>query len=703
MKEALARALASSDPEERRRAAARIGEETEGGVSLLLAALGDDDWRVRKEAVSVATHLAPRAEVLSALVATLGPGDNVGLRNAAVEALGAYGADAVRALGAYVDQLDADGRKLAAEALAKTAQPVALGVLKRLLDDSDVNVQTAAIEAIAGIGTTCLEQAVPLLQQRLTAENQLLRLAAMSGLNQLGIVLPWESVEALMGDPILERTALTAAGRTASRKAVPALVQALEERRGATFASALASLVELIRSGTHTHDAVRQALASLSSTTLDRLHALAAGETSEPELARNALIVLALGGSQRAAEIAADALGDVAVAATAEYALTLLSTLAGPALIARISVGSPETRAEAIELLGRLSIEIEPEALESAVARALADPHVEVVRAALGTLAIIGGPVSLEAIATLLEPRAVPLLRKAGAAALAAIAERHPQAARALVARTGPGDIGVLAAVVITGALGGNARDSASDDLEFLVQALSNDHAVVRSAAIDAIAALGVPQGVDPVAFALTDETREVQLAAVHALGIMKSADGTAVGVGHLLGLVQRSDDLGLVVAAIRALGEARDPHSLSVLRPLVRSGDAMRAVAAVEAIAKTHDSRRTDSLIDALSHSDAEVVKAALRGLAEEVDPRVHAHLGACLDHEAWDVRRIAADLLGRSGSDTDIELLRAKLAAENEPLVREAIGRALAELEAAAGVRRSPPPSRHGSWRPR
>lgn len=703
MTDALARALGSSDPEERRLAATRIGEETEGGVALLLTALGDDDWRVRKEAVSVAAHLAPNAEVLTALVGTLAPGDNVGLRNAAVEALGAYGSDAVRVLGSHVDGLDADGKKLAAEALAKTAQPGALGVLKRLLDDSDVNVQTAAIEAIAWIGSSCLEQAVPLLQQRLTADNQLLRLAAMSGLNQLGIVLPWESVEALMSDPILERTALSAAGRTASRKAVPTLVQALEERRGSTFASALASLVELIRSGSHTHDAVRAALAALTPATLDRLHAIAAGDTSEPDLAPNALIVLALAGSPRAAEIAADALGDVAIAAVAEYALTLLSTLAGPALIARIGEGSPETRAEAIELLGRLALEMEPAALESAVGRALGDPHPEVVRAALGTLAIIGGPASLTAIAALLEPQAVPLIRKAGVAALAAVAERHPDAGRELVARTAPGDLGALAAVVVTGALAGRARGSAAEDLEFLVQALSSDHAVVRGAALDAVATLGAAQGVDAVAFALTDETREVQLAAVHALGAMKAADGTPVGVSHLLGLVQRSDDVSLVVAAIRALGDARDPRSLSVLRPLVRTGDAVRAVAAVEAIAKTDDSRRTDSLIDALGHADAEVVKASLRGLAEEVDARVHAHLGACLDHEAWDVRRIAADLLGRSGSETDIELLRAKLAAESEPLVREAIGRALAELEAAAGVRRSPPPSRHGSWRPR
>src|SRR5690606_23137649 len=106
-------------------------------------------------------------------------------------------------------------------------------------------------------------------------------------------------------------------------------------------------------------------------------------------------------------------------------------------------------------------------------------------------------------------------------------------------------------------------------------------------------------------------------------------------------------------------------------------------------------------ALIDALSHPDAEVVKAALRGLSAERDARVGAHLGACLDHEAWDVRRLAADLMGRTGQTASIGLLRAKLASESEPLVREAIQRALVELELGGGLRRTTPPP--GTWRAR
>ena len=86
------------------------------------------------------------------------------------------------------------------------------------------------------------------------------------------------------------------------------------------------------------------------------------------------------------------------------------------------------------------------------------------------------------------------------------------------------------------------------------------------------------------------------------------------------------------------------------------------------------------------------------MRALSSDNDPRVLVHLGACLDHDAWDVRRLAADLLSR-GSDAAVGLLRSRLRIEENPLVKDAISRA---LESMAGVRRTPPPAR-GSYRPR
>src|SRR5690606_4507847 len=100
--------------------------------------------------------------------------------------------DAVEALSLRMNGLDADGKKLAAEALARTGQPTALLVLSPLLRDPDPNVRAAGLEAVAGVGVAGAKEAVPLLMSCLQDTDPFLRLAALDGINQLGAVLPFE-------------------------------------------------------------------------------------------------------------------------------------------------------------------------------------------------------------------------------------------------------------------------------------------------------------------------------------------------------------------------------------------------------------------------------------------------------------------------------------------------------------------------------
>jgi len=183
---------------------------------------------------------------------------------------------------------------------------------------------------------------------------------------------------------------------------------------------------------------------------------------------------------------------------------------------------------------------------------------------------------------------------------------------------------------------------------------------------------------------------------AIAALGRVRAVDGSAPGVRHLMQLVQAANEPELVAAAARALGEAGDVHGLPVLKPLTRSPHPFVAVSAIEALAVLAGPRRLDALLDGLAHADAEVVKATLLALSEAEDPRVVAHIGACLDNEAWDVRRLAADLLGHLPGEPAHGLLRARLAHEESPPVQAAISRA---LDRVAGIRKSSPPGSNPS----
>lgn len=701
-------AFTADDPESRRRAVEVLGDalrdphseapaSSEGNQArYLLRALGDDDWRVRKQSVEVLRSLAPSSDLLARLVLCFEPGDNVGLRNAAVEALGAFGEAAVRVLSEKLPKLDADGKKLAIEALSRTLLPSALEAIRPLLADVDSNVRAAAIEAIACVGATAAAEAVDILTGFLMrpGEEAFVRLAALDAINRLGALLPWSTIEPLLHDPVLERSALTAAGRSAQPGALPALLAAFERARGGGVSAALTALVEYARAFAQNPLLVRVEAPSL--VVVERLLELARSDNEDLGSRGAALIVAGALGLEPIAPIAAQALSDVRLLAEADEALSLLGPRAVPALLERAAGADPDTRAACIEVVTGLSDAASAPPMIAQIRAWIADGPPQVVRAGLGAITLLGDESCFSTVSAWLGQDETA---SAAETALAALSQRFPEPARTL-ARTAKaeGSEAHVAAVIHT-VLAAPIRATVAEDVGYLSLLLSNPAKAVRRAALAGLGNAGSELGVQAAAFALTDEEPEVRYAAVLALSRLRSADGVLSGLSKLLELVERSNDEELVAAALEALAEAGDERVLNVLRPLVRNAPPMVAVAAIEALARLPDTRRVDALIEGLSHGQSEVVKASMLALGDTIDPRVLAHFGACLDHEAWDVRRLSADMLGRAGGESASVLLRARLSNEDNPLVQDAINRAL-EL---GGLRHTPPPVRAGSLRPR
>jgi HEAT repeat protein len=693
-------AFSSDDPESRRRAVEFLREpdpELESPARYLLRALGDSDWRVRKQAIEVARALAPSADLLSGLLLVLEPGDNVGLRNAAVEALGAFGEPAVEAITPKLSSLDADGKKLAAEALARTLLPSALDALCRLLADADSNVRAAAIDAIATVGASAASDAFEILASFLKRpdEEVFVRLSALDGINRLGSLLPWRTIEAMLQDPVLERSAFSAAGRSAHPEAWAALLAAFERAHGGGVSAVLAALVEYSRAFAQNQLLLRADAPSAA--VVARLLELSTAFNEDLALRKAALIVAGALGVERIAPIAAEALSDVRLLAEADESLSLLGAKAVPALLERAANADPDTRAACIEIVTGLADQAAAPLAVASIRQWMESGAPVVVRAGLGAITLLGDESCFATVSTWLGSEEAA---SAAETALAALAQRYPEAARRLARSARAEGAEAHAAAVIQTALPAPIRDSVADDVAYLSLLLSNSAKAVRRAALSGLGNAGSELGAHAAAFALTDEEPEVRYAAVLALSRLRSADGALMGLGKLLELVEKSADEELVAAALGALADAGDPRVLSVLRPLVRNASPMVAVAAIEALARVPDARRVEALIEGLSHTEPEVVKASMLALGDTIDPRVLAHFGACLDHEAWDVRRLSADMLGRAGGESANALLRARLANEDNPRVLEAINRA---LELAGGFRHTPLPPRAGSLRPR
>lgn len=687
--ELVAAALEAADAEERRQATSLIAELViHDALPLLVRALGDDDWRVRKEATIAARAFVPAPALVSRMIAVFEPGENVGLRNAAVEVLGSCGSASTGPLALALGRVDADGRKLIVQALGATRDPHALIVLARALDDRDENVRQGAVEAIARLAPLAPADAHKLLLRSLEGADAFCQLAALEGLNALGVEVPWEKLEPLLEHGTLRMAALTAASLTQDARAPEALVRILGSLRGNAFLSAMAALVRMAEGQLLPH--VAAALEKHGAALAERLMQLAAMGSNVPQVHRgHALLLAAIAGAPGIVDAAAFALEDELLGEVADRALRLLGPRVLPDLIARIAPApgmpafSPQVRAALIEASVSLAhAPCPPEwvtALLAALRTAALERERRITTSSLCALSRLGEEQDLVLAAGFVGSTFKPIAH-AAEAALAILTRRHPAAARlfavTLTERAAGGSSDdACTAVIIMGSLAAlpdaAGQTFSAADMALLTRCATAEDARTRRTAIEALAIIGGESALRVFGLALTDDAREVRIAAARALGVLgrsacfrDSNDvlAAASSLRAVVDLVTHSSDAELLATTIRTLGEdldplAEDPASvraaqvmLSVLAPLAREGEAMAAMAAVDTMGRLslQAEGRQLALTGALRHLDDSVVKSALLKL--QMFGAASQEILQCLDHPSFEVRMLAAEIMASS-----------------------------------------------------
>ncbi len=659
-------ALASSDPETRRLAAqALASDDSEGAPKLIVRALADTNWRVRKEAAQSAVLAPRRADVLRELGAALGDRDNVGLRNSAVEALVAIGPDAVPTAIAALGALDADGKKLAIEVLGGVPDLRSAEALARALNDEDANVRQSAAEALgtsALAGDDARKTAVRALRSVIPRSEPLMKLASLGALARLEATLEWSLLEPLLADPVLRGAVLSACSRCADAACGLALAAALFDANVAFARAALVALAEWLLSSMQkglSIDAVAARLQALDAG--PRVHQL---DEDDAQIRGAALTVLALLGDAEAAPAIVRALLDPLLARSAETAVSLLGAAALPALLAVGEREPPSRHAALLLVVPTLTGRLDDRAL--AVVRAtLGHESDDVASAAAQVLGALGDGQDIERLA-ILAAHDRGRTPQSAALAIEILAEKHPDDARDAFAHLAGDASRTVAGCVLLTAL----RGSPAGSIDYLKRAIGSGDARARRAAIEAFAAIGGEDAGEAVASALADEERDVQLAAIRALGTLRHATA-------LSNLVASAADPEIIAAAASALSEADAKRALEVCTALVSREDPAIASAAVATLGKLG---AEEGLVRALDHASDEVVKLALSELGRAPSARALDRVGRSLEHPSWEVRRLAAEVLGAEGSDDALALLRTRLEREADTGVREAIMLALA-----------------------
>jgi len=674
-----AEGLASSDPEERRLAAQALADDDRPDAAADIArALADRDWRVRKEAAISAKVSPRRAEVLKELLRALGDRDDVGLRNSAVEALVAIGPDAVPTAIVALKTLDADGRKLAVEVLGGVPDVRGAEALAGALADEDPNVRQSAAEALGAsalAGDDARKTAVRALRSVLPRAEPMMKLAALGALARASASLDWSLLAPYVADPLLRGAVLAVCGRCPDLACGEALAEALFDPNPANARVAMTSLAEWVHTAMERGvpiDAVAGKLQARDAGA--RVRAIVAEsddggsaqapDAGTPQLHGAALTLLAILGDAEAAPAIVRALLDPLLARSAEAAVSMLGAAALPALLAVGEREPPSRHAALLLVVPTLAGQLDERAL--AVVRAtLGHAEGDVAAAAAQVLGAVGEGSDIERLAIFAIGENAP---RSAALAIEALAERHPEDARAAFQHLAGDSSKTLAGCVLLAAL----RGSPPGSIEYLERAVGDDDPRARRAAIDALATIGGDAARERVATALADEDRDVQLAAIRALGALRH--GAA-----LSSLLASVSDPEIVAAAVSALGEADAAGALDVCARLVTREDPAIASAAVTALGRLGP-RGEEGLFRALDHASDEIVKLALSELGRAPSERALERVGRSLEHPSWEVRRLAAEVLGEGGGEHATSLLHARLERESDAAVRQAIMLALA-----------------------
>jgi HEAT repeat protein len=145
--------MESADPGVRRDAVYRMSLRPRGTpLAQVLEALSDPDWRVRREAISLASQTDDQNDLIDALLVRVVETDNIGLRNAAIEVLGLVGQGKADRFARACEVAGEGARKFLVEAMGKTRDPQMIAKLEAFIRESDPNTAAAAVEALVRIG-----------------------------------------------------------------------------------------------------------------------------------------------------------------------------------------------------------------------------------------------------------------------------------------------------------------------------------------------------------------------------------------------------------------------------------------------------------------------------------------------------------------------------------------------------------------------
>lgn len=632
------------DEEERRLAVASlVGLPLEDSADRILAAMGDENWRVRKEAVEVLLNGTLFEALLQRLVDMLAEGENAGLRNAASETLERLGKKALPVLCASITSSDHDVRKFVVDILGAIGDCEALPALMPALDDPDSNVAAAVAETIGKIGDP---SAAPALLSRLQSSDLCMQFTILEALGRLKSPVPQTAILPLMKNNLLKKAVYDCLGDAGELEAVSLLISGLHEKGRSAREAAIVALVRL-------HDRLSEREAILVEEQLQSLcgtpvvdHLIASLDSVDDAVKRPLIRLLGLTRDSRSMIPLIKMTQSELLAPDCRRAISDIGGSGVAALIAFFPFAADIEQLNIIQVCSELGYRTCGEMFTEGYASD--NPEVrEAAIAAVGQLGLaemVSLPIrALDDSDESVQKRAIrSLVQLSGVAG-----EVIRNEALRLALSSSPSDRAASAHLLF-----------AVDERQKLSLLLKDEEALVRSVAVSVLSQDHSTEACNALLLALIDEVADVRVAAVRALG----ESGNLFVTEHLLLLLDDRDSR-VQRAVLQSIGLLRDPHATAAVVHFMEKARGSLQIHAMESLVAIAGSAGAPYLEPYLAHTDEEVLKCAINLLALVAPELLLAHQPELLTHPHWEVRICMAKALTDAiGGDARDMLIKAK-----------------------------------------
>ncbi|HEY5522067.1 MAG TPA: HEAT repeat domain-containing protein [Desulfuromonadaceae bacterium] len=596
-------ALQSADEEIRRSALHSLRDILcPDAQALFFTSMGDESWRVRKEAVECYVCSRPDLSSVEQLLNLLRNEDNAGLRNSAAEAAIRLGSATVSPLMKMVQDQDADVRKIVIDVMGAIGDPIFVPALLQALNDPEVNVASAAAEQLGVLGDT--EAAKQLIKSILAREEVLFRFSALGALGILAKPAPVpEALVKLADQDILRKAVFDCLGTISDESSFKLLLEGFSCQQKNSRVAAVKALYKIYgRSSDASQAKIREALQLFKGN--DIINGLLELYDNRDRVLTEALLwTSTVIRDVRFIPLLLEAYADER---TANAALSALKCFGSEALHEIIS------RYSSLDVSGRsglciLIAECGYSGFNDVIQDALRDPAAQVRKAAAMAVGKLGLTTMIPDLISLIDDKNAHVYAAAVAGLQSFImSSRSDILAQASHFCSSKASHHRKAAALLLASLGERER---------LLLLIKDEDPQVRKAAVTAIGANRVETSGSMLKLALADQDPDVRIVVADALGNLH--DSTALdALEHAL----NDEDVWVQSAVLKAIAKIEPTRAWSIIKNIHSRTEGLLMITCLQILEEIGGSESESIIRYALQNSDQDIARQAAKSLERVV-----------------------------------------------------------------------------------